>query len=207
MHVQCISTRFRFCSTLETYFQSSGTANLHSTITDGGEFSHLVHVFFRMQSYCDVVAGSTSGNSVRSGAANVKTEAPCMLVCWVILMQGYTVSGGSVTLSILPRSAIGPHKSNKYWIVNWTRDYICDIRLHCNHCFWRWSNQLISRHCQLTCLPENISVTGFISQLSNLSTTSAIALSSASYPLWSVTLSMSFLYLTPPMFLTSSLDQ
>jgi len=110
-------------------------------------------------SYCDVVSGSAASNGVCSGAA-------------------YTVSGGSVTLNVPARSAIGLHTGQ---LGSGTSgggsggSGTVAVTFHCN---------------ATTVIGENIFVTGSISQLSTWSTTSAIALSSATYPIWSATINL-----------------
>jgi len=111
-------------------------------------------------SYCDVVSGSTSSGGACSGAA-------------------YTVSGGSVTLSIPARSAIGLHTAQTGTGSSsgggGGGSGTVAVTFHCN---------------ATTVVGENIFVTGSISQLSDWSPTSAIALSSASYPIWSATINL-----------------
>jgi hypothetical protein len=139
-------------------------------------------------SYCDVVSGSTSTNGVCSAAAYVINIT--FVYDILILLLRYTVTGGSVTLSVLPRSAIGLHTGQvgtgtPSGSENITVTFNCIATTD-----FGGKSTLFTSHCCLSYLrPENIFITGSISQLSNWSTTNAIALSAASYPIWSVTIS------------------
>jgi len=116
-------------------------------------------------SYCDVVSGSVSNGNACSGAA-------------------YTVSGGTLSLTVPARSAIGLHTGQlgsgtagggTPGSGGGTPSGTVAVTFDCT---------------ATTVIGENIFLTGSISQLSTWSTTSAIALSSATYPTWAVTVNI-----------------
>lgn len=119
-----------------------------------------------------------------------------MSLYWLKLCYRYTVSGGSVTLSVPARSAIGLHTGQVGTGSpggGGSGSGTVTVTFHVNATTVIGGEAIYPPVVALSddgWFLENIFITGSISQLSDWSTTSAIALSSATYPIWAVTISM-----------------